>query len=468
MHKQKFVDREKERDFLKKAYNSKRAEFIIIYGRRRIGKTELIKKSIEKRKAIYFFVEDALENENLNSFKKKVADLLNNPLIEKAELSWEELFDEIIKKDNLIVILDEFPNLIKKNKAILSKFQKIWDEKLIKSKIKLVVCGSSISMMENYLLNYKSPLYGRRTGQIFLQPLKFFHIRDFIKLPFEEIIKIYGITDGIPYYILEASYRLKNKEKLEEIFQQGKILFEEAEILIKNELREPTRYYKILKAISFGYTKFGEIVSYTGFQPTLISQYLNNLINLHIIDESFPIGEKKERVRNRRYALSDNYFNFYFRFIYPNKSELLEKGFMENFGTKYNQYLGFIFEKACKEFLIENKLFFQFTKIGRWWHKDKEIDLIAMNEKTKEILFVECKWKDKVDANKILNELKEKSKFVDWNNEKRQEYFCIIAKSFKRKIKENDVYCFDLKDIERELKKKQLKTIKDKLIYKRW
>ena len=160
----------------------------------------------------------------------------------------------------------------------------------------------------------------------------------------------------------------------------------------------------------------------------------------------FQYVKKKERVRNRRYILSDNYFNFYFRFIYPNKSELLEKGFMANFGTKYNQYLGFIFEKASKEFLIENKPFFQFTKIKRWWHKNREIDLVAINEKTKEILFVECKWKDNVNAKKILNELKEKSKFVDWNNKKRKEYFCVIAKSFREKIKEKNVLLFDLKD----------------------
>ena len=372
MIKQMFVDRVNELSTLKQAYNSDRAEFIIIYGRRRVGKTELIKKSIENKNALYFFVEEALEADNLSSFKSKVAQLLGNPLIEKAQLSWEEVFDEVVKKDDVVIVFDEFPNLIKENKAIMSKFQKIWDEKLCRTKIKLVMCGSSISMMENYLLGYKSPLYGRRTGQMFLQPLKFFHIKKFIDLPFEDIIKIYGITDGIPYYILEACYRLKNGEKLCEIFQPGKLLFEEAEVLIKYELRDPTRYYRILKAISLGYTKFGEITKYTEFNPSLISQYLDNLINLHIIEESFPVGEKKEKVRNRRYNFSDNYFNFYFRFIYPNKSELFEKRSISNFDYKYNQYLGFIFEKACREFLCEKSRLLPFSanKMGRWWNKE--------------------------------------------------------------------------------------------------
>ena len=454
MNKQKFVGRVKELKFLKEVYNSDRAEFIVLYGRRRIGKTELIKKSIDKENAIYLFIEEALETENLDSFKTKIAKLLTNPLIEKAELSWEELFDEIAKEDRLVVVFDEFPNLIKENKTILSKFQKIWDEKLAKSKIKLIICGSSISMMENHLLGYKTPVYGRRTGQLFLQPLKFFHIKDFIELPFKEIIEIYGITDGIPYYILDVSYRLKNGEKLEEIFQPGKILFEEAEILIKNELRDPTRYYKILKAISFGYTRFGEIVSYTGFKQTLISQYLSNLINLHIIKESFPLTEKKERTRNRKYVFSDNYFNFYFRFIYSNKSELLQEGSIENFKIKYNQYMGLIFEKACKEFLIENKirLPFKFTEIGGWWKKDKEIDLVCLNRETREILFTECKWKNLKagQAKKLLEGLRGKAEFVDWNQDEQKEFFGLIAKKIegKERLRDDGYYVFDLKDFE--------------------
>lgn len=453
MIKQEFVDRENELKILKEAYNSGRAEFIILYGRRRIGKTELIKKSKEAEKSIYFFVEEALEEENLDSFKKQVAVFLSNPLIEKAELSWEELFKEIAGEDNLVLIFDEFPNLIKENKGILSKFQKIWDELLVSTTIKLVVCGSSISMIESHLLGYQSPLYGRRTGQILLPPLKYYHIKEFIELSTDDIIKVYGITDGIPYYILDAAYRLKNKEKLEDIFLPGKILFEEAEILIKYELRDPTRYYKILKAISFGYTKFGDIVTYTGFNPSIVSQYLDNLLKLHIIEDTFPLGERKEKSRNRRYMFLDNYFHFYFRFIYPNKSELFETGRINNFEVKFNQYLGTVFEKVCKQYLLQkkDKLPFRFTKIGRWWHKDKEIDIVAINEETKEIGFFECKYRSLKlkEAKDILNELKEKSKYVDWDQEKRTEYFGLIAKKIERKEvfrKDGSKIVFDFED----------------------
>ena len=302
-----FVNREKELVFLKNTFDSDRAEFIVIYGRRRIGKTELIKESIKDRKAVYFFVEQALEEENLNAFKEIIAKTVNNPLIAKSNLTWEEVFEQITNEDKLIIVLDEFPNLILENKALLSKFQKMWDGLLKNTTIKLIVCGSSISMMENYLLDIKSPLYGRRTGQIFLEPLKASHILKFGALSFEESIRVYGITDGIPEYIKEVCYRLEHDEDLEEVFQQNKTLFNEVEILIKSELRDPTRYFKILKAIAFGSTKFGEIVNFTDFSAPTVSKYLSNLVNLHVIEELYPVLSDKERKRNRKYALSDNY-----------------------------------------------------------------------------------------------------------------------------------------------------------------
>ena len=445
----KFVDRKEELAFLAKAFDSNRAEFIILYGRRRIGKTELIKEAIKNRKAIYFFAEEAIKEENLVNFRKAVADSTGHKYVEKSDMNWDELFEIIQKEDKLIVIFDEFPNLISDDRTLLSKFQKIWDASLKNSSIKLIFCGSSISMMENYLLDHESPLYGRRTGQILLRPLKAVNILEFMGMTAETAVKIYGMTDGIPEYIKEACYRLKNGEKFHELFQQNKPAFTEAEILIKNELREPSRYFMILKAIAFGNTKFGEIVDFTGFSAPTISKYLSNLANIHIIKESYPIFEDREHRRNRRYELSDNYFNFYFRFIYPNKSEIISTGTISVFDTEYNRYLGKIFEKVSKEIIIDKKLI-NLTKIGRWWHKGREIDLIAINNDTKNILFVECKWKNltKKQAENILRELKEKSSHVDWNIGNRKELFGIAAKKIegKEELKRKGYIAFDLDD----------------------
>jgi hypothetical protein len=447
-----FINREKELSFLHEAFNSDRAELIVIYGRRRIGKTELIKKGIQGKKAGYFFVEQALEKENLESFRNIISQTLNNPLIKKGDFTWEELFELIANEEKIIIAFDEFPNLISENKALLSKFQKIWDELLKNTTVKLILCGSSISMMENYLLNYKSPLYGRRTGQLLVKPLKAMYIIEFGATTFKETVEIFGITDGIPEYIKEVCYRLKHNERLDEVFQPNKSLFSEAEILIKSELRDPTRYFSILKAVAFGKTKFGEIVNYTDFPTATVSKYLSNLINLHIVEESYPMHDDKELRRNRRYYLSDNYFNFYFRFIYPNKSELILNGQITGFYSDYNRYLGKIFEKISKEFLEKSTglLPFKFSRIGKWWYRDKEIDLVVLNDKTKEILFIECKWKclDYRSVLKIIKLLKEKSKSFQWNNEKRKEYFGIISKEIQNKdqLLKDGFIVFDMDD----------------------
>lgn len=447
-----FVNRKKELASLNKFFNSNRAEFIVIYGRRRIGKTELIKEAIKGQKAAYFFVEQALEEDNLNSFKKIIAKTVDNPLIAKADFTWEELFQQIAKEERLIIVLDEFPNLILENKALLSKFQKIWDEILKNTTIKLILCGSSISMMESYLLDRKSPLYGRRTGQLFIMPLKAVHILQFGIPSIEEAIRVFGITDGIPEYIKEVCYRLDSGEKLEEVFQPDKTLFAEAEVLIKSELRDPTRYFKILKAIAFGNTKFGEIANYTDFPAPTVSKYLSNLVKLHIVKEIYPVFNDKERKRNRRYHLSDNYFNFYFRFIYPNKSEIISTDGISGFDEDYNRHLGRIFEKVSEEFLEINigMLPFKFNKMGRWWFKDKEIDIVAMNENAREILFVECKWSrlNENDIKRIFELLKEKSGHLTWNNDNRIEYFGLMAKKIqnKEKFRKEGFIVFDLED----------------------
>ncbi|MBP1910983.1 AAA+ ATPase superfamily predicted ATPase [Thermococcus stetteri] len=447
---EQFVNRVEELKALREAYESGRKELIIVYGRRRVGKTALVKKSVEGISHIYFFAEETLESENLRTFKRLVAKALGNPLIEKAELSWEELF-ELLDGSGVVVIIDEFPNLLKANRGLVSKFQKIWDSA---EKLKLVLTGSAISVMESHVLGYRSPLYGRRTLSIMLKPLNFLHLREFFpEKSWEELVRIYGITDGIPAYIKEVQFRLNAGESLEEVFQPNKPLFDEAEFLLRSELREPARYFAILKAIAFGKTKFGEIVSFTGLPGSTVSKYLSNLQTLHIVEERHPIGEP-ERKRNARYYLSDLYFNFWFRFVYPNRSQLLDFGYIENFEEEYNHYLGFVFEKACTDFLREmnkaGKLPFRFTKIGRWWRKGEEIDLVALNESERKALFVEVKWKElgEKEARRILKDLEGKAELVGLNGWEKG--YGLIAKNVegKEKLREEDLSAWDLGDFE--------------------
>lgn len=452
----KFVNRKDELNFLEDTYKKGKTEFIVIYGRRRVGKTELVNQFIKNKPHIYFLADERGDYFNLKDLQKSMGEFLEEELFKKADIiDWDELFTEFTKrvKTKIIIVIDEFPYLVSSNKAIPSIFQKIWDLNLSKKDVYLILLGSSVSMMENYVLSYKAPLYGRRTGQLNIKPLRFKYIPKFFpKYNFEDIIKVYSVTDGIPLYILKFNPGIGFFENLKEnVLKVGAFLYEETEILMKQELRETTNYFNILKAIAFGKTKYGEIVNFSRLDKTIVSKYLDNLISLRIIKKEYPITQKKE-MRNAIYKFEDNYFNFWFRFIYPNKS-LIEQNRQGELTSlikeDFNLYLSSIFEKLCRELQWDIRTGFTPTKVGRWWHKDKEIDIAGLNEKTKEILFAECKWQDETNAEKILEELKEKSEFVDWNKDKRKEYYAVFAKSFKKRVK--NCYCFDLKDISKHL-----------------
>ncbi|MDT7864736.1 MAG: ATP-binding protein [Thermoproteota archaeon] len=218
---------------------------------------------------------------------------------------------------------------------------------------------------------------------------------------------------------------------------------------MKYEFEDTSTYKLILEAIAFGKTKINEIKDYIGVKRTDITPYLKNLIEVKMVKRLVPITEK-EKSRYGRYYISDNFLKFWFRYIYENLSSIEEGIFDVNtIKQNYNVYLGEVFEEVCRQFLIRNReKIFPFTKIGKWWYKDKEIDIVAFNEQSKEILFCECKWKEEVDAKEILQELKEKAQYVDWNKNERKEYYAIFAKSFKNKAEDKDVFHFELKDIE--------------------
>ena len=449
---QQFINRAEELKIFEERFRSPNPEFIIVYGRRRVGKTELVTRFMQGKPFIYYLSEEKKYKDNLNGMKDVAANSLKDEEFGMLSFeNWVQMFKSIVSrtKERTIIIIDEFPYLVEEDKSIPSEFQKIWDMHISKSEnIMLILIGSSVSMMEK-LLGKKSPLFGRRTAQLEIKPLDIFLAGKFMpKYSIEDRIKAYGCLDGIPLYLKQFNDDLAVFDNMKNaFFRRDAFLYNEAEILLKQEFREPANYFAILKAISFGYTKQNEIADYTGIEKSIISKYMKNLREVRIIKKEHPVTDRKEKRKNARYAFVDNYFRFWFRFIYPNKT-FIESASHEAFEImkkNYGQYLGYIFEKTAAEFLLKKRPR-KFTKLGRWWHKDAEIDLVALNEDTKEIMFAECKWKENVDAKRIIFGLKEKSKLVNWNNEKRKEYYVVFAKSFREKIKEPDVLLFDLSD----------------------
>ncbi|MCD6372619.1 MAG: ATP-binding protein [Thermococcus sp.] len=410
-----FVDRAEELKAIKERLSRDGFELIVIYGRRRVGKTRLVLEAIKEFPHVYYL---AVEGDNLRHFKETAERVF--PEVRYAREDWEALLHTLRDK---IIVIDEFPNLIKEDPGVLSVFQRAIDTDLSSSNTKLILLGSSLSMMTEKVLSYKSPLYGRRTGSIKLKPLKFFHLGEFFpRASWEELVEVYGMTDGIPFYI--AQVRLPFWEWLEgELKNPVSFFRDEVDFLLRYEFTETRTYRRILEAIALGKTTPKEIRDFTGMRHSEITPYLRNLIETGLVLREVPITEKPSSKRGR-YYVADNFLAFWFRFVYPNLS-LIEEGIFDvsEIQQSYNHYLGPVFEKIARQFLIElsrsGKLPFRFTKVGKWWRKGEEIDLVALNERERKALFVETKWKElsKREARGILSDLERKAELVgldDW------------------------------------------------------
>jgi AAA+ ATPase superfamily predicted ATPase len=455
---EKFINRENEIKSLKEFWQERKPQFIIIYGKRRVGKTAIIKEFIKNKKAIYFLAKRVSEKDNLKTLAEVIGrGFGDNFLIKKGFDNWSELFSylkERVKKRTILVI-DEFPYLVEANKGVSSEFQAGWDEYLKDLPIFLILCGSSIAMMESETLSYKAPLYGRRTGQIFVKPLSFKEAREFLKnKSFEKALEFYSLAGGIPAYLLEISPFSSLIEAIKKkIFPPKSLLYQEIDFILKEELREPRTYFSILKAIAFSKTKFSEIINETGLDKSALHNYLFVLEDLHLIEKKVPVTEKNP-LKSRRglYFLKDQFFKFWFFYVFPYKSELeLENQALalKKFKETFNLLVSQNYEKVAQEIIRKHQReIFPFQKIGSWWDKKEEIDLVALNEETKEILFGEVKWQNKKIGQNILKELKRKAEKVDWYKGKRKEYFCLFSKSgftsqMKKLTKKEKIFLFE-------------------------
>lgn len=285
---------------LKKQYTQDEAAFVVIYGRRRIGKSTLIQEFCKDKRCIFFLATEENETENRNAFKNKVANTLDNQLLMVSNLDrWEPIFDSIAQycetsQERLIVVLDEFQYLGKANPAFPSILMSIWDEKLKNKNIMLVLCGSLINMMTTQVLSYDSPLYGRGTAQKKLQQIAFKHYHEFMpELTIEEQIERYAVTGGVPKYI-ELFHNKKNiYEAIQDsVLDSSSFLYEEPEFLLRKEVSEVGSYFSILKTIAAGNHKLGNISAALNTKQSGLSKYLATLCELDILEREVPITEE--------------------------------------------------------------------------------------------------------------------------------------------------------------------------------
>jgi AAA+ ATPase superfamily predicted ATPase len=420
-----FYGREIELEFLKKKLNSKKSELIIIYGRRRIGKTELLKYFSKDVLGHNFYVaKECTDKEQLESFSKNIITTNNTPYIDTFK-DWETALIYLMDRKTdfkKLLIIDEFPYIVHSNKVIPSVIQNIWDHNYKNSNIVIILCGSAMSFIEKEILSEKAPLFGRATGIYKLTEMNYLTASQFFEnTNYEVLIMIYCILGGIPHYLDQFDSESTLEENIKtNILRKGCTLYSEVEFLIKQELRETSRYYTIIEAVAFGNTKLNDIYTKTQIDARKISVYLNNLIELNIIEREYPIDfktKKKINAQSGLYKLKDNFFRFYFRFIFPNLS-LLEIGdvdiaYDKIISPEINAFVSIPFEDICIQYLkIKNKsLPIQFTHIGRWWNKTDEIDIVAMYM-NKVVIVGECKWKVSKMSLHDYNKLIEKLQFI--------------------------------------------------------
>ena len=438
----RFVDREQEMATLQSEYERDGSALVVLYGRRRVGKTTLISEFIKNKKALFFLASEESESQNRLAFQEKAADFLNSNLLKNVEVkSWDVLFRAIMDShfdSKPVIVLDEFQYLGKSNPAFPSVFQRIWEEILKDRQVMVILCGSLISMMQSQTLAYDSPLYGRRTAQIRLKQIPFAYYHQFFPdKSRKELIEMYAVTGGVPKYIELFSQSKDIYSAIEKcVLNRSGYLYDEPYFLLQQEVSEVGSYFSIIKAIAAGNTKLSSIAGVLEVKSTSLTKYLKTLIDLDILEREVPVTEDSpEKSKKGLYKIKDNYLRFWFAFVYPNMS-FIESGHGRIVMDKIRKslvrnHIAFVYEDICRERMweinAEGVWPFYFSKLGRYWDSKEEIDIAAIDPDGKNLILGECKyWQEPVGVS-VLRELEAKAKTVAWEKEKRKTWFVLFS-----------------------------------------
>ncbi len=465
-----FLDRKQEIQLLEQTYASSQAELFVLYGRRRVGKTELLTQFCEGKRHIFFVADLDTEFVLRASFSRAVnQELFGEVAAGGVYSNWEEIFlllAQHAQNERLVVVLDEFTYLISAHPPLASLLQRLWDSHLRHTRLKLILCGSYVGMMEESVLGYKAPLYGRRTAQFLLETLGFHDARlFFLDYCLEDQVRAYAVFGGTPGYLntlakLPSTSKVTPLDSLiqDQVLRRGAFLYDEVRFLLQQELRQPRAYFAVLEAVASGHTRLNEIKQATGVEGS--TAYLDTLQNLLLIRRIVPATETQpHKSRRGVYQIRDNFFRFWFRFLHPNRTALERGGSQVVFQTliepHLDQFTGTVFEEVCQQYLwrsgLAGKLPFTPMKIGGWWRLDEEIDLIALGQD--EILFVECKWTSRPVGSDILRELERKADLTNPETGKRKRWFGLCARSgftpqlMQTAIDRTNLLLFDLPQI---------------------
>jgi len=432
-----FYDREAELDTLTDAVESPGADFIVVYGRRRVGKTELLKEFCANRPHIYFLAAQEAEHRQREKFLDQVADHFDErvPRID----GWDEAFEylgENLQREDLVVVIDEFPYLVEENDSLPSYVQAFVDQELDGTDSMLVLCGSSVSTMESEILGHESPLYGRRTAQLDVTPFSFQQAREVISYDITDAIRSYAVTGGTPMYLTLFDYDEPLAANIQShVLSPSAVLYNEPEFLLRTELRNPARYMSILEAVALGHTTPNEISGATGIDSGPLSKYLQTLRRLRLIERDVPVTASGKKSKRSRYRVADEFLRFWFRYVEPNRSSIEEAPEIVYDGTiepDLPTHVATTFEDVCQEAVwegIRRGTFDPYSEVGRWWYGEEEIDIVGLAPNDDRVLLAECKWTTDPVGEDLVESLRAKAEHVRWGPADRDERFALFSKS---------------------------------------
>ena len=435
-----FIGRERELNTLNRLYHSDKFEFAVIYGRRRVGKTALISEFTKDKDTIFFTGVETNAKQNLDNFSRCImerhTEIALNTFFADFQAALQHVF-ELAKNKRIVLVMDEYPYVARASKSLASTLQLLIDKNKDHSKLFLILCGSSMSYMEDQVLAYKAPLYGRRTAQFKIQPFDFFETCScFTNLSDIDKALAYGVVGGTPQYLLQLDDRLSMEENIKNThLNPSSSIFEEPVNLLKQEVREPMIYNAVITAIATGASRLHEISNKIDEDTSVCATYIKNLIALGIIKKELPYGEKSSR--KTIYSIEDNMFRFWYRFV-PENTSIISRGAAElayrRIAPELSYYMGGVFEEICRQYLwkllLEGVCAVNFSDIGRWWgtnprtKSQEEIDIMGTDHKDA-ALFGECKWtNEKVDLG-VLEKLVGRSTLFHYQ----KTHFYLFAKT---------------------------------------
>ncbi len=434
-----FIGRESELKELNKLYCSDKFEFAVIYGRRRVGKTAIISEFIKDKESIFFTGVETNAKQNLDNFSRCIMEYNTGIAIDSSFSSFQAALEyvfELAKEKRIILVIDEYPYVARASKSLASTLQFLIDKYKDISKLFLILCGSSMSYMEDHVLAYKAPLYGRRMAQFKIKPFEFFEVCQYFKnLSNVDKALAYGVVGGTPQYLLQFNDSLSIEENIKNThLNPASSIFEEPNNLLKQEVREPAIYNAVITAIAAGSSKMNEISRKIDEDTSVCATYIKNLITLGIIKKESPYGEKSSR--KTIYSIEDNMFRFWYRFV-PQNASIISRGAADlayqRIAPELSSYMGGVFEEICKQYLwkllLDGNCAVNFSDIGRWWganpktKSQEEIDIMGTDKDS--VLFAECKWTNEKVSLGVLETLVERSELFSY----KKKYFYLFAKT---------------------------------------